>query len=96
MLVSEWASRASGVLRLGLQILASRVDDVLGETQFFKQQDEGVGEIELPPFVAVRRTTRKRVMIVVPTFTIVGKADDPVVAALVRDFVVAIAPEVRR
>src|SRR5262245_61976845 len=75
--------------------LARRMDDVFGESDLFEQHDAGVGEIQFPPFVTVGGTARSCVMIVMPPFAVVGKADNPVVAAAVGDFVVAIAPEMR-
>src|SRR4051794_39512079 len=79
--------------RLDPHILARRMDDVFGESDLFEQHDEGVGEIQLPPFVTVGGTTRRCVMIVMPPLAVVGKADHPVVAAAVGDFVGAIAPK---
>ena len=71
------------------------MDDVLGEADLLEQYDERVREIQLPPSVTMSGAAGKRVMVVVPAFAVVGEADHPVVATVVRDFIVAVSPEVR-
>ena len=80
--------------RPSLQILGRGVDHVLGDAEPFEQHDYVIGEIEFPPLVTVCCTTRKRVVIVVPPFAIAGESDNQVVAALVGEFVVTVAPKV--
>jgi len=56
--------------------------NVLRQPDAFQKPDRQVGDVTLPPAMAVRRRTLFGTVVIVPAFAIAYEADEPVVAAV--------------
>src|ERR1043166_3488786 len=69
--------------------------DFGGQTQTTQQADGQIRYIQFPPEMTMGRTALIGMVVVVPTFAIAPQPDQPVVAAILVGFVIAITPHVR-
>ena len=70
-------------------------NDVSGKSQHTKQTNHVVIHVNFPPAMLDRSTSGVRMVVVVPAFTCCQQCDEPIVAAVVAGFIIAIAKHMR-
>ena len=85
-----------GVERLPLKRRVIRHREVADQANLLQTGKRQISHVDFPPAVAVSRTARVGVVIVVPAFSVGQNRKQPVVATVFTSFIVAIAPHVSR